>query len=61
MAAARQKEMKESMAVVAITTFGRPGFCIVVDGCVALFVDISTRLVSAPAPPASRERSPFWV
>jgi hypothetical protein len=27
MAAARQNEMKESMAVVAITTLGRADFC----------------------------------
>jgi len=59
MAAARQKEMKESMAVVAMTTFGRPGFCAEVDCCVAIFVDISARLVSAPARPATWEFSPF--
>jgi hypothetical protein len=40
MAAARQKEIKESMAVVAITTLGRAVFPVVVDGWGTLLMDI---------------------
>jgi hypothetical protein len=40
MAAALQKEMKESMAVVAITTLGRPGFWVVAVGWGTLLMDI---------------------
>jgi hypothetical protein len=41
MAAALQKEMKDSMAVVAITTRGRPVLGVALSGCGTLLVDMS--------------------